>query len=197
MDTSTGCNHDSLLATQSRVGFKRTLCVLIFSMLWAAGSTTAHAEQWTNLEGTRTIEGRMVGIWGESVILELLGGRRVAVKMKDLRGDSRIQARKLAQQLVDARESRVSELKGNAAVPGESSPTTTQATGSTGLPGTTMPQQPISLIRSIPITTGHLLAVYDALPPSYRKDVDEIVKLAASEMNETSWQGHRYRAATG
>ena len=192
MDTSTGCNHDSLLATQSRVGFKRTLCVLIFSMLWAAGSTTAHAEQWTNLEGTRTIEGRMVGIWGESVILELLGGRRVAIKMKDLRGDSRIQARKLAQQLLDARESRVTELKGNAAAASAKAPQP-------------LPKPPAAPAYQAPkanaaaadfidqidtaITNGHLLAVYDALPPSYRKDVDEIVKLAASEMNETSWQG--------
>ena len=34
---------------------------------------------------------------------------------------------------------------------------------------------------------GHLIVLYDALPPSYRQNVDEIVQLSASTLDATTW----------
>ena len=38
------------------------------------------------------------------------------------------------------------------------------------------------------ILDGHLLAIYDAFPPSYRKDIDAIVELGAKKISPQTWQ---------
>ncbi len=48
-----------------------------------------------------SVDAKMVGMWGDSVILQLSNGRRVTVKLDDLRSESRIQARELAR-IVDS-----------------------------------------------------------------------------------------------
>ena len=156
------------------------------------GGFAAQAELWTDLRGTRTVEARMVGLWGDSVILELAGGKRVAVKMEDLRSESRIQAQKLATQLKVSRADRVSELQGNASAASAAAPQPLPVPSPA--PAYQPPQANASIADFInqiddAITDGHLVAVYDALPPRYRKDVDDVVKLTASQLNQASWQG--------
>jgi hypothetical protein len=198
MDTSNG-QHQTRFSphqfrsfkTKSRQSVTAASRLLVFAFLSIIGLTTARAEQWTDLLGTRTVEARMVGLWGDSVILELLGGKRVAVKLADLRSESRIQARKLAQKLEVARASRVLELKGNASAASAKAPQPLPKPPAA--PAYQPPQANMGVAEFIDqidsaITDGHLIAVYDALPPSYRKDVDEVVQLTASKLNESSWQ---------
>lgn len=199
MDTSNGRNqprvsphHDRSIQRQSRCSFPTASRHLVLVFLSILGLATAQAEQWTDLLGTRTVEARMVGLWGDSVILELLGGKRVAVKLADLRGESRIQARKLAQKLEIARSSRISELKENASAAAAKAPQPLPKPPAA--PAYQPPQANMGVAEFIDqidsaITDGHLIAVYDALPPSYRRDVDDVVKLTASKLNEASWQG--------
>ena len=198
MDTSNGQNQPRIFphqygsfAHQSRWSVTTASRLLVFACLSILGLATAQAEQWTDLLGTRTVEARMVGLWGDSVILELVGGKRVAVKLADLRGESRIQARKLAQELETARSSRVLELKGNASAASAKAPQPLPKPPAA--PAYQPPQANMGVAEFIDqidraITDGHLIAVYDALPPSYRKDVDDVVKMTASKLNEASWQ---------
>ena len=109
MDTSKGCNHTSLFQLRWRRSIATASRVAIIAAMSMVGMSVAKAELWTDLQGTRTVEARMVGLWGDSVILELAGGKRVAVKLEDLRSESRIQAQKLALQLKASRADRVSE----------------------------------------------------------------------------------------
>ena len=37
------------------------------------------------------------------------------------------------------------------------------------------------------LMAGHLIVLYDALPPSYRQNVDEIVQLSTSTLDATTW----------
>ncbi len=192
MDTSKGCNRTSLFQHQCRRSVataSRFVMVAAFSVICIFA---AQAELWTDLRGTRTVEARMIGLWGDSVILELTGGKRVAVKMEDLRSESRIQAQKLARQLEMSRADRVAELQGNAAAASAAAPQPLPTPSPA--PAYQPPQANSNVADFInqiddAITDGHLIAVYDALPPSYRKDVDDVVKLTASQLNQTSWQG--------
>lgn len=192
MDTSKGCNRTSLFQNPWRRNASTAPRLAIVAVLSMVGMCVAQAELWTDLQGTRTVEARMIGLWGDSVILELTGGKRVAVKMEDLRSESRIQAQKLARQLKVSRAERVSELQGNAAAASAAAPQPLPSPSPA--PAYQPPQANAKVADFInqiddAISDGHLMAVYDALPPSYRKDVDDVVKLTASQLNQASWQG--------
>jgi len=192
MDTSKSCNRTSFFQHQLRRSIAIASRVASIAALSVIGMLSAQGELWTDLQGTRTVEARMIGLWGDSVILELRGGKRVAVKMEDLRSESRIQAQKLARQLKVSRADRVSELQGNASA--ASAPAPQPLPKPPAAPSYQPPQANMGVAKFIDqidsaITDGHLIAVYDALPPSYRKDVDDVVKLTASQLNQNSWQG--------
>ncbi|TWU59770.1 hypothetical protein Poly51_00420 [Rubripirellula tenax] len=155
------------------------------------GSSTASAESWTDLRGTRTIEARMIGMWGDNVMLELQNGNRVSVNMNALRSESRIQAQQLSRELKRTRGERVAELQGQAIEAAAPAPT----------PIPVPPPAPAYVLPTADTTVdawlkqiessvrdGHVRAIYDALPPSYRADVNEIVKTAAEKMDAETWQ---------
>lgn len=167
-------------------------CVLallgVFAIAW---TNTSHAETWTSLRGTHSVEAEMVGLWDGSVILQLSGGRRVSVKLNDLRSESRIQAQNLAKNLVTSRGGRVKELQGQAAA--AAAPAPSPLPQPAAAPPYSPPKQgakPGEFLQQLDdaITAGHIVAIYDALPPSYRNDVKEIVKLGAQKMNPATWQ---------
>jgi hypothetical protein len=153
-------------------------------------SSTAEAETWTSLRGTHSVQAELVGIWDGNVVLQLAGGRRVSVKLDNLRSESRIQAQKLARSLDENRRGRVEELQGNATAAAAPAPNP-------------LPQPPAARAYTAPqkdasageflnqldaaISDGHIVAVFDALPPSYRNDVNEIVKLGATKISPSTW----------
>ena len=148
------------------------------------------AETWTSLRGNFTVEAKMLGLWGDSVILQMDDGRRVSVNLLDLRSESRIQAKKIAQQLEESRLARITELRTEAtdsASPApdplpEPKPASSYAPPQANASASDFLNQMESALMS-----GHLIALYDFLPPSYRKDVDEVVKISASSMDPTAW----------
>ena len=79
---------------QPLISLVATVIILLISL-----ETSRAADQWTNLTGTSTVTGEMLGMWNGRVFLKLEGGRRVSVKMSDLRADSRIQAEKRFEKL--------------------------------------------------------------------------------------------------
>ncbi len=158
------------------------------TMFWVA---PAAAETWTSLRGTHTVEAQMIGLWGENVVLELSTGRRVTIKLDDLRSESRIQARELAEKLVSSRADRIKELQGQAAA--AAAPAPNPLPKPPAAPPYNPPRKdatPVDFLTEVEtaVRNGHLIAMYDALPPSYRKDINEIAQLAAQKMNPATWQ---------
>lgn len=152
---------------------------------------TASAEEWTDLRGTRTIEAKMVGMWGDNVVLQLQNGKRVTVNANSLKSDSRIQARQLQRELADARTARIDELKQRAIEAALPAPNPLPT------PPKTSAYQPIAsgqridaFLKSVDdqVRAGHVMAIYDALPPAYRADVTSIVTEAANKIDGPGWQ---------
>lgn len=152
---------------------------------------TASAEEWTDLRGTRTIEAKMVGMWGDNVVLQLQNGRRVTVNANNLKSDSRIQARELQRELAQARTARITELQDRATEAAMPAPNPLPT------PPKTSGYQPIAAGQKIDaflnavddqVRAGHMIAIFDSLPPSYRADVASIVTEAATKIDGPGWQ---------
>lgn len=149
------------------------------------------AEEWTDLRGTRTIEAKMVGMWGDNVVLQLQNGKRVTVNANALKSDSRIQARQLQRELAEVRTARIAELKGRATEAAMPAPNPLPT------PPKTSSYQPVAAGQKVDaflnsvddqVRAGHAIAIYDALPPSYRADVASIVTEAAMKIDDPGWQ---------
>jgi len=152
--------------------------------------SSACGETWTSLRGNHTIEAKMLGLWNDNVVLERPGGERVVVPLRMLRSDSRIRAQELAETLKGARTEHIEELR-------------TQAEAAAAPAPNPLPQPPAAPAYNPPqpgddaaafliqiddaVRDGHLRAIYDALPPKHREDVDSLVKLAADNIKPQTW----------
>lgn len=133
----------------------------------------------------------MVGMWGDNVILELQNGRRVSVNYNSLRSESRIQAQQLKRELETSRQTRIKELESQsvAAAAPAPNPLPVPPAAPTYVPpkaGASVDQFLNQIETSI--NNGHLIAVYDALPPKYRSDVSELWQLAMTKIQPNDWQ---------
>lgn len=154
-------------------------------------AVNAHGETWTNLRGTHSVQAEMVGMWADNVVLKLIDGRRVTVKLSDLRSESRIQAQTLSKEISESRAGRVKELQGQAAA--ASAPAPNPLPQPAPAPAYVAPRQDAKVGDFLKqfddaLANGHIVAVFDSLPPSYRKDVNEIVKLGAQKIDPAAWQ---------
>lgn len=160
-------------------------------LLFSSNNQSVWAEQWTDLRGTRTIDARMVGMWGDNVFLELSGGRRISVNVNSLRADSRIQAGQLQRKLVENRAARIEELAGQreeaAAAGPKVIPTPSPAPGYSAPAFDIAPDQFMSQVQDA-MSNGHIAVSYDSMPPSFRKDVDDLVSLAVAKMDSANFQ---------
>ena len=132
----------------------------------------------------------MLGLWSDSVILQMDDGRRVAVKLLDLKAESRIQAKQIAKQLEEARVARITELQKQAteleAPAPNPLPEPRPASAYVAPQANTTAQAFLDQVESA-IVSGHLLVLYDALPPSYRQNVDELIQLSATNLDSAAW----------
>ncbi len=168
---------------------------LVFAMIALTmsfvGTRRAAAETWTNLQGTNTIDARMIGLWDEKVVLQLANGRRYAVPLMSLRSESRIQAQELAKKLDSSRSERVKELQGRAVASAAPAPNPLPEPPAAEIyippaPGSTAAEFLQQLDDAV--AAGHVRAIYDALPPSYRSDIDSLVQLASQRIKPSTWQ---------
>lgn len=133
----------------------------------------------------------MIGLWDEKVVLQLSNGRRVAVPLMSLRSESRIQAQELAKKLASSRSDRINELRGQAvaAAAPAPDPLPQPPAASTYIPPTPGGSAADFLKQmDDAVSAGHIKAIYDALPPSYRADIDSLVQLAAQKTKPATWQ---------
>ncbi|MGB0596028.1 MAG: SHD1 domain-containing protein [Rubripirellula sp.] len=156
-----------------------------------AWSPKAAAETWTSLQGTHSVEARMIGLWDGKVLLQLANGRRVSVPLMSLRSESRIQAEELSRKLKTSRAERIRELQGRAVAEASPAPDPLPQVPAAGnyvppTPGANAAQFLEQFDDAV--AAGHIQAIYDALPPNYRADIDSLVKLAAQRIKPTTWQ---------
>ncbi len=151
----------------------------------------ANAETWTNLEGTGTIDAQMIGLWEDSVILQQSDGRRRTIKLEKLRADSRIQAFNLAKQQAAARAERIKQLKQQSADSQAAAPA--KLPEPPPAPPYNPPEKDASIgdfVQQVndAMKAGHLRVLYDFRPPSYRKDISDLIKLAANKTSPETFQ---------
>ncbi len=162
------------------------LCVLVPSS-FETGSI--RAETWTNLDGDRSIQARMIGMWNNQVVLQLEDGRSVNVPMDKLIAASRIQAGKIAERLKQQRQSLTNEIKDAAAK--EAAPAPDPLPVPPAAPAYQRPKAdmaPDDALESIreQFQNGHLVVIYDALPPAYRQQLDGLVRLTLTKLDPNS-----------
>lgn len=153
-------------------------------------SSRATGETWTNLSGTKSIEADMIGLFGDKLVLRLESGRRVGVTLDQLRAESRLQAKRLSRQLAEQRQARIAELErqreaAEAAAPDplpEPPPAPEYQRPEQGLSPTETYERLSRELRG-----GHILVLYDLLPPSYRSSLDELARQAAMKVDPAAW----------
>jgi hypothetical protein len=145
------------------------------------------AERWTSLDGSRTVEAEFVGKWGNSVVLELPGQRRVAVSEDDLIAESRIQARRMDVEQQRRRSETRQQILADAKEAAAPAPTP-------------LPQPPIppayqklsaggGLLGQLQWLdqqnrNGHgLVAAFDSLPPNYQADLERLLRLTVAKLD--------------
>ena len=174
------------------VTVKNCLIYCSFFAVSVVTSGSVQAESWTDLNGTTTIEAKMVGAWADSIVLQLQNGRRVTVKLENLQASSRIQARGLAKELQESRAGLIGELKAQAAAAAAPAPNPLpkypDAPAYAPLPaGADAVAQSVWLAEQT--KSGHLIAMFDVLPKSYQDDVETLVKAAVKKIGVSEWQG--------
>lgn len=160
-------------------------------LLLVALAGDAKAESWTSLNGGSTVEAKMIGMWADSIVLEMEDGRRITVSLSDLIAESRIQARDLAKVQAKNRSTVVDEYKAQAKE--AAAPAPTPIPKPAPAPAYVQPKANAKVIEQLTLVDeqsrdGHMIASFDSLPPSYRKAISDLAKQGATKINADSWQ---------
>lgn len=160
-------------------------------MVTVLSASMANAEGWTDLNGTRTIEARLVGLWGDSAVLQLQDGRKVTVNLENLNATSRIQAQKLGGEKTKTRLTLINELRGQATE--AAAPAPTPLPTPRAAPSYAPPTPGATCIAQLQweqdqVKAGHVRASFDVLPMSYRSDIGNLVKQAVNKVDPLAWQ---------
>ena len=183
-------NKTSLYAATQRLLAVATSITVTF-VVCCAVATRVDADTWTSLRGTKSIEAEMVGLWGDQLILALPDGRRVTVSISDLRAESRIQAQRLADSNVQSRAARINVLKAQAELAASAAPDPLPQPPPANPIATIEPAAEVAArFKAIDtqLRAGHAIAIFDALPPKYRHDLEELAKLAAAKTSGITWR---------
>lgn len=139
------------------------------------------AEEWTNLAGTATIEADFVGLWDGKVILQKPDGSRVSVAKENLQALSRLRVDELVAERAAQLEKRMAELRDQ---PQEVTPIPPAEASAPyqEWPASAKPEELLQHVAA-QLQAGHPRVLWDALPATYQKDVQALVRLFAEEMN--------------
>lgn len=160
------------------------------------------ADQWTNLNGTSTVTADMLGLWNGRVLLRLENGRRVSVKLEDLRADSRLQAEARLEELQQRMRQRSDEIKliaeeASAPAP-KDSPTGSAASGvaSPTAPRYVSVAEGADLRQNLvgirdQILAGHLRVLFDTLPASHQKAFEDLFVIVLNKLDGETFDANR------
>lgn len=154
---------------------------LFAGMLIAAGygvpvESSLKADDWTDLEGTRTIQADFIGMWEDKVILRLTNGKKAAVEISKLNAASRLRAEELAGLKLTRRQERIAELKTEsevvATIPAVKAAAAFEEAAE-GMDLATSLQYAANQVQA-----GHPRAIWELMPPSYQADLQELFRAA-------------------
>lgn len=167
---------------------------LLLALFSAFGIPSAAAESWTDVSGTHTIEADFVGIWNGRVILQLTGGegRRVAVEMNRLNAASRLRAQELQRERAEWRSRRMEEIRAAAKAAAEAK---ARAAAVPPRPEIEYAPPPVDADLEAFVShvqtqqkAGHIVLVsWDALPPSYQTDLQNVVRAFGEKVDPQIW----------
>ncbi|KAA5539298.1 hypothetical protein FYK55_24630 [Roseiconus nitratireducens] len=175
--------------------FRSIAIASIFLTTLAGGLFTwpAHglaAERWTSLDGSRTVEADFIGLWGNTVVLELPGQRRVSVDLDDLIAESRIQARRMGEQQQQQRSETIEQIQMDATEAAAPAPASLPRPADA--PAYQQPSGNDALLSRLEwfdrqCAGGHfLLACYDAMPASQQSDLEQVVQKSVGKLDRAT-----------
>lgn len=173
--------------------------VCLVGLVLAPAPKFVFAESWTSLDGSRTVQGSMVGMWDNNVILILSTGRRVTVPMNGLIAESRIQAEEIDARLTQQRAELRAELNKASGATEEPAPdplpTPPSTIASEPLPPETPAREAVQQIER-QLMGGRFAVLFTSLPPTYQDKVEAFVDLSlqktdANEHNASIKLMHR------
>jgi hypothetical protein len=170
---------------------RRVVIGIVLIAFPLAAARGVQGESWTDLRGTRTIEADLVGLFGDQVVLRMSDGRRVTVKLDQLRAESRIQAKELSDRRASRRSDRIAELRRQANVAAAAAPDPLPEPPPA--PDYEPPSDGMSAVETLEYLDrqmfqgGHLLAFYDSLPDEYRDQLDQLVAQASLKIDDATW----------
>ncbi len=165
--------------------FTHLALVIGFALLMTAAESQA-AQRWTSLIGNKTVEADFIGMWGDRVILEMSGGRRVTVKVDDLVAESRIQARRMAVEQENRRVETLQQIQLSAKEAAAPAPTPLPQPPSAPdyrRPSTGPPLVQLEWLEQQQRNGHFLLAQFDRMPASYQSDLERLARKAVGKLD--------------
>lgn len=147
----------------------------------------AAAERWTSLSGSHTVDANFVGLWGNQVVLELPDQRRVSVQLENLIAESRIQARRLAEQHQQRRSEVKQQILGEAEE--AAAPAPTPLPQPPAAPAYTKLTPSGGVLEQLEWfeqqkRNGHVvLAAFDSLPANHQNDLERMIRTTTEQMD--------------
>ncbi|MEM6362911.1 MAG: hypothetical protein AAF745_00685 [Planctomycetota bacterium] len=161
-----------------------TFCFGLASWLAAGAVVPTSAEEWTSLDGSRTVQADMVGLWDGHVVLLMESGRRVSVPMQSLIAESRIQAEKVADRLRAERQRLSTELRNvaeaEAAPAPDPLPEPPSTLGRAEMPAGLSADEAIQRIQD-QLFAGRFTIMWRALPPSMRQSMQQLHEMSLKQ----------------
>ncbi len=143
------------------------------------------AERWTDLNGTKTIEARFVGMWDDKVVLELPDGRKSVVALEKLNAESRIRAEDLNAEVRKSRIDRYESIRQDALASDTSKPLAPKE-ALEPVPENASLQEVLDYVQQ-QVTNGHPEVMWELLPPSWQSDVEGVIRHAAEKIPPAQW----------
>jgi len=141
-------------------------------------------DKWTDSTGEKTVEAEFVKLEGVKLTLRKSDGKEIVLPLSKLDDKSRLKARTMAK---SSGESSASSTDTDASAPDASSPTskssTTKSSEPVSFPSNPSAQEFIDIIIR-ELKNINSIVIWDAMPASKQKQVQEIVKLASTRIEQ-------------
>lgn len=179
------CDRDIPFAPPNNIEIRELSMIIRIGFLIAlllTSGLTSFAETWTTLNG-QNFDAQFRGMWGDAAIFERADGKRAAITLLNMNAESRIRLEKLNKEVEARRAERVEQLRNEATEAAMQLERGESVGGSSAALPAPVPYQPITDSMDLQATvahlleqtaSGHLRIYWDALPPSYQQQTDQM-----------------------
>ena len=171
---------------------RRTMRARFASLMLATGVATfslmapnvfgQKADNWTDSTGEKTVVAEFVKLEGVKLTLRKADGKEIVLPLSKLDDKSRLKARALAKNGSDSSSSSTDSSSGDGSSSGSKS-STTKSTEPVAFPSNPSAQEFIDIVIR-ELKNDNPIVIWDALPASKQKEVEEVVKLASTRVEQ-------------